>query len=98
MKRASVSETKNNLSAILRQVREGESYLIVDRGNPIARLDPVTAEEKGADQRRADLERRGILRRGLGKIRKEIVETAPPRLPKSASALALLLEERETGR
>ena len=30
MKRASVSETKNNLSAILRQVREGESYLIVD--------------------------------------------------------------------
>ena len=98
MKRASVSETKNNLSAILRQVREGESYLIVDRGNPIARLDPVTADEKGADQRRADLERRGILRRGLGKIRKEIVETAPPRLPKNVSALALLLDERETGR
>jgi prevent-host-death family protein len=98
MKTASVSETKNNLSAILRQVREGESYLIVDRGKPIARLDPVTAEEKGADQRRADLERRGILRRGRGRIRKEIIETPPPRLPKKVSALALLLKERESGR
>jgi prevent-host-death family protein len=98
MKTASVSETKNNLSAILRKVREGESYLIVDRGKPVARLDPVTAAENGADQRRADLERRGILRRGRGRIRKEILETPPPRLPKKVSALAFLLEEREAGR
>jgi prevent-host-death family protein len=98
MKTASVSETKNNLSAILRQVREGESYLIVDRGTPVARLDPVTNEEKGDDQRRADLERRGILRRGRGKIRKEIFETAPPTLPKNLSVLSLLLDERENGR
>src|SRR6266566_1683137 len=98
MKTASVSETKNNLSAILRQVREGESYLIVDRGKPIARLDPVAAEEKGEDQRRADLERRGILHRGRGKVRKEIIETPPPRLPKNVSLLAALLDERENGR
>lgn len=98
MKTASVSETKNNLSAILRQVREGESYLIVDRGKPVARLDPVTAEEKGADQRRADLEQRGILRRGRGRVRKEIIDTPPPTLPKKVSALALLLAERESGR
>ena len=98
MKKASVSETKNNLSAILRQVREGESYLIVDRGNPVARLDPVTGEEKGDDQRRADLERRGILTRGRGRIRREIIDTPPPRLPKNVSALAVLIEERETGR
>jgi prevent-host-death family protein len=98
MKTASVSETKNNLSAILRQVREGESYLIVDRGKPIARLDPVTAEDKGADQRRADLERRGALHRGRGRIRREIIETPPPPLPSGVSALALLLDEREEGR
>lgn len=98
MKTASVSETKNNLSAILRHVREGESYLIVDRGKPIARLDPVTAEEKGDDQRRADLERRGILHRGRGKVRKEIFETPPPTLPKNVSVLAALLDERENER
>src|SRR4051794_2391843 len=98
MKTASVSETKNNLSAILRHVREGESYLIVDRGTPVARLDPVGAEAKGADQRRADLENKGVLRRGRGKIRKDILETPPPRLPANVSALEILLKEREEGR
>jgi prevent-host-death family protein len=98
MKTASVSETKNNLSAILRQVREGESYLIVDRGTPVARLDPVTAEAKGADQRRADLESKGILRRGRGKVRREILDTPPPRLPGKLIALEVLLKEREEGR
>jgi prevent-host-death family protein len=98
MKTASVSETKNNLSAILREVREGESYLIVDRGKPVARLDPVAAEVKGADQRRAELESKGVLRRGRGKVRRELIETPPPRLPAKVSALALLLKEREEGR
>ena len=98
MKTASVSETKNNLSAILRQVREGESYLIVDRGTPVARLDPVAAETRGADQRRADLESKGILRRGRGKVRREILDTPPPRLPGKLSALEVLLKEREEGR
>jgi len=52
----------------------------------------------GDDIRRIDLERRGILRRGRGKVREEILETPPPRLPKRVSGVALLLEERENGR
>jgi hypothetical protein len=58
----------------------------------------MTAEEKRDDEKRADLERRGILRRGRGKVREEIIETPPPRLPKNVSALAVLLDEREKGR
>jgi hypothetical protein len=57
----------------------------------------MTAEEKENDKRRADLERRGILRRGR-RVRKEIIDTPPPNLPANVSALALLLDERETGR
>jgi len=53
---------------------------------------------KADDLRRADLERRGILRRGRGDVRMEIIETAPPILPENVSALALLLEERRAGR
>jgi len=98
MKKASVSETKNHLSAILRQVREGETYLIVDHGKPVARLEPVPKEINDADTRRADLERRGILRRGRGHVRKDIIQTAPPRLAKKVSAVAILLDERESGR
>lgn len=98
MKKASVTETKNNLSAILQQVREGETYLILDRGRVVARLEPVGAEKRGDDERRADLERRGMLRRGRGRVRKDLLESPPPQLPKNVSALAILLEERREGR
>jgi len=98
MKKASVTEAKNNLSAILQQVREGETYLILDRGKPVARLEPMAAEGRGGDERRADLERRGLLHRGRGRVRKELVDAAPPQLPKDVSALDHLLEERKEGR
>src|ERR1051326_4112405 len=98
MKKASVSEAKNHLSAMLRHVREGESYLIVDHGKPVARLEPLTRGSQSGELRRADLERRGILRRGRGQIRREILVTPPPALPKKVSAVALLLEERESDR
>ena len=98
MKKASVTETKNNLSAILRRVREGETYLILDRGKPVARLERVSTDSRGADERCSDLERRGLLRRGRGSVRNDLIETAPPELPKGLSALAYLLEERRKGR
>jgi prevent-host-death family protein len=98
MKKASVSETKDHLSAILREVREGESYLIVDHGKPVARIEPLAKRTEDADVRRADLERRGILRRGRGPVRKELLRTSPPRLPKNISAVAALLDDRENGR
>ena len=39
MKTATISETKNGLSALLDRVRHGESILITDRNQPIARLE-----------------------------------------------------------
>ncbi len=73
-----MSETKNHLSAILRQVREGETYLIVDHGKPVARIEPLDKASQTDDQRRADLERRGLLRRGRGPVRREFLRKAPP--------------------
>ncbi len=98
MKKASVTDTKNNLSAILQQVRQGETYLILDRGRPVARLEPMHAEDRGTDEQRVDLERRGLLRRGRGKVRKDLLETAPPQLPRNVSAVDRLIEERRKGR
>jgi prevent-host-death family protein len=98
VKTASVTDAKNNLSAILKQVQQGQSFLILDRGRPVARLEPVGAEAGTGDARLADLERRGLVRRGRGKIRKELLELPPPSLPEGISALAFLLEEREEGR
>lgn len=95
VKRASVSEAKNCLSAILREVREGETYLIVNHGTPVARIEPLANRSEDDNVRRGDLEGRGILRRGRGPVRKEILRNHPPRLPKNVSAVAALLDERE---
>ena len=43
MKRASITEAKNGLSALIDGLRHGAGVLIVDRGRPVARLEPVAA-------------------------------------------------------
>jgi prevent-host-death family protein len=95
-----VTEAKNHLSAILDQVREGETFLILDRGKPVARLEPVRGgESRDSDEARlAGLERRGLIRRGKGKIPRDFFDTPPVKLPKELSVLEALLEERREGR
>jgi len=98
MKKASVSETKDRLSAILDQVKEGETFLITEHGRAVARLEPVrTGQGSDADQAKlADLERRGLLKRG-GKVPRQFFKMPRARLPKGVSVLAELLKEREEG-
>lgn len=101
MKSASVTETRNRLSAILDQVKEGETFLILEHGKPVARLEPVREiEGKSAEEAQlADLERRGIvIRHGSGRIPKKLLDKPPIKLPKGESVLKALLEEREEER
>ena len=44
MKKASITEAKNRLSALIAGLKSGSPVLIVDRGHPVARLEPVTSE------------------------------------------------------
>ena len=67
MRRASISEAKNRLSALLSVVRGGEAVLITHRGRPVARIEPCHID--GADAQHAVAE---ILRRGVA---------VPPRTP-----------------
>jgi len=96
MKTASISATKNQLCALIEQVRQGESILITDHDRPVARLIPVAVENgQSSSDELALLERKGILRRGHG----EACRLAPPVVPtQHASALQALLEERESAR
>lgn len=59
MKRVSVPELRQNLSALLRCVRDGEAFEVMDRGRPIALLVPLPP---GGDPI-AGLERRGQIAR-----------------------------------
>jgi prevent-host-death family protein len=98
MKRASISEAKNQLSALIDSVKGGSSVLIVDRGRPVARLEPVSRSGMGADDRVERLVRDGVVRPARAAAPKSLWTTAPPRGKKGASALRALLEERREGR
>ena len=96
MKRASISQTKNQLSALLDQVRHGETILIMDRDRPVARLEPVLPEDNTDAARLSRLERDGVIRRVPVAPAKTILECSPPKTSKSL--LAALLDERSNGR
>jgi prevent-host-death family protein len=99
MRVASITEAKNTLSALLDRVRAGQSVLIVDRGVPVARLEPVPATGESSDAARlARLERAGLVRRGTAPPPLALIASPPPRPRKGASAVEALLEERRTGR
>ena len=100
MRRATISETKNSLSALLDRVRHGETIVITDRSRPVARLEPVLgAEEAGPDEGRlARLERAGIIRRAHRGRLDEILRVAPPAPLPGGDVVEALLEERRSGR
>jgi prevent-host-death family protein len=99
MKKASITEAKNNLSALIDSVKGGSPVLIVDRGRPVARLEPVTiGSESDHEGRLARLIREGVVRPGRGRLPKMMFPDQPPRLKAGASAVSALIEERRTGR
>lgn len=97
MKKASITEAKNNLSALIDRVKGGSPVLIVDRGRPVARLEPVTSIGS-EDDRLARLVRDGVVRPARGVPPKMVFATPPPRAKKGASGVRALLDERREGR
>ncbi|MGH7321109.1 MAG: type II toxin-antitoxin system Phd/YefM family antitoxin [Candidatus Rokuibacteriota bacterium] len=99
MRRATITETKNRLSALLDRVRHGETVLVMDRGRPVARIEPaVSAASDDPDGRLARLERRGIIRRALAPPPKALILKKFRSARKASGVLDALLEERRRGR
>lgn len=100
MKTATVTESKNGLSELLRSARAGKGVLILDRDVPVARLEPVAADTLPNDVRLLALERQGLIRRPLlaGSVWEKLKNAPAPKLKAGASAVATLLAEREEGR
>ena len=93
MKKAKVAELKNGLSRSLAHVKRGGTVLVFERDRPVAQIVPVTSE-RSSDERLADLERRGIVRRGKGDFGKWLRQHRPVRV---TGVLKALLEERRSG-
>src|SRR5260370_33044447 len=100
MKKASITEAKNNLSALIDGLKGGSPVLIVDRGRPVARLEPVTTgeHEGGQDGRLSRLLRDGNVRPRRAGPTRALFSSQPPRASAGASAVDALIEERRQGR
>jgi prevent-host-death family protein len=98
MKKASITEAKNNLSALIDGLKTGSPVLIVDRGRPVARLEPVTAGKDATDGRLARLTRQGLVRPGKAAPPTHLFREPPPRVEGGVSVVDFLIEERRNGR
>ena len=99
MKKASITDAKNQLSALIDRVKHGESVLITDRGRPVARLEAAVAHDAADPDGRLDrLERDGLLMRAAARPPLALVRRPPPRARRGASVVRTLLEERRDGR
>ena len=58
MKQAGIREARQNLSALIDEVRKGREVTITDRGKPVARLVPPRPPETQPFQGRAAFRRR----------------------------------------
>jgi prevent-host-death family protein len=96
MKEAKISDLKNHLSRYLALVRRGEVVRVLDRNRPVAHIVPIAESGTGqpvGPEALADMERKGLIRRGTGRIDPSILGKNPPGRP--CGVLAALLEERE---
>src|SRR5690242_11495347 len=99
MKKASITEAKNQLSALIAGLKGGSPVLIVDRGCPVARLEPANCGlDYDPDGRMARLIRDGVVRPARAKLPRALFTHQPPRPNPGASAVEALLEERREGR
>lgn len=98
MKTASITEAKNNLSALIDGLKGGSPVLIMDRGRPVARLEPVGGLSQGDGRERlAQLIRDGLVRPRRCEPDPRLFTEPLPRLPDGVSIVDLVIQERREG-
>jgi antitoxin (DNA-binding transcriptional repressor) of toxin-antitoxin stability system len=94
MKSVKIADLKDRLSCYLKRVQRGESILVCDRDRVIARIDRVGDHQPVPERDAAwldRLERRGVIRRGAGRVSRQWLARRPT---VGVDVVATLLRER----
>jgi prevent-host-death family protein len=72
-KAISAADANRKFSQLLREVREGRSYVVTSHGRPVARIAPVTEQRDGRAKAAllAHLEARPVRRRPIGRWKRD---------------------------
>jgi len=97
MRSESISSAKNRLSALVKEVQEGEPVLITDRGVPVAKLVPIRLG-RGVPPRVLGLAQQGLARLPERTPSAKWLELPWPKLKPGATPVDALLAERREGR
>ncbi|MFH1568338.1 MAG: type II toxin-antitoxin system Phd/YefM family antitoxin [Gemmatimonadota bacterium] len=98
MRRVGVAELKKQLSRYMAVARGGEDVLITDRGKPVARLTSVRDRDADTPAHLLEMERRGEVRIGSGRLPDPASTPRPPRPRAGGSAVQAVIDERAEGR
>jgi prevent-host-death family protein len=96
MRSRSISDAKNQLSALIKQVQGGEPITITDRGVPVARLVPIRVS--GIPARALGLAQLGLATLPERAPHGKWLESQWPEIKPGPSAVDLLLEDRRKDR
>lgn len=97
MRSESISSAKNRLSALVKEVQEGEPVWITDRGVPVAKLVPIRLG-RGVPPRVLGLAQQGLARLPERAPSAKWLELPWPKLKAGTSPVDALLAERREGR
>ncbi len=94
----SIATSRSNLSGLLRQVRQGETVIILDRDVPVARFEPIESwDEETYHLMAAKLTKAGDLLPRKKKLSDDFFDLPLPE-DKHGTVRAALIEERREGR
>ena len=92
MKKTNISYLKQQLSSCLKEVREGEEYIILDRKTPVAVLQPYKARTEEGERDRWVAE--GLLRPASDP---QLLDLPPP-VKMKGPPLSKLIDQERNGR
>ena len=93
MRISSVSVAKNQLSALLREVRAGRTITITDRGIPVAQLSPI-GPTRGITAAATELAQQGLLTLPARAPSTKWLDPDRPDLERGRSAVQELIKDR----